>query len=89
MALQVVGDQQLVAILAAAEQEQVDLGGVELLRGTQRALHELDPAPRAALPQHEHVPAIRVDGEVLRVQLAENELHARAPSTAGRDRGRR
>ena len=76
VALQVVGDQQLVAILAAAEQEEVDLGGVELLRRTQRALHELDPAPCAALAQHEHVPAVGVDREVLGVELAEDELHA-------------
>ena len=76
VALQVVGDQQLVAILAAAEQEEVDLGGVELLRRTQRALDELDPAPCAALAQHEHVPAVGVDREVLGVELAEDELHA-------------
>ena len=79
VALQVVGDQQLVAILAAAEQEEVDLVRRRAAPPrTQRALHELDPAPCAALAQHEHVPAVGVDREVLGVELAQDELHARA-----------
>ncbi len=75
MALQVLRHHQLVAILAAAEQEEVDLVGVELLAGAQRALDQLDAPPGAALPQHHHVAAVRVDREVLGVELAEHELH--------------
>ena len=80
MALQVLGDEQLVAILAAADEVEVGGLGVERLADAQRPLLELEPAPFEAPPDDLHVAAVGVDREVLGVELAEHELHAAASS---------
>ena len=83
VALEILGDEQLVAILAAADEVQVGLRQVELLADAQRTLLELEPAPLEP-PAHDlHVAAVGVDREVLGVQLAEHEPHAAASSQYG------
>ena len=84
MALQVLGDEHLVAILAAADEVEVGGLGVERLADAQRSLLELEPAPLEAPPDHLDVAAVGVDREVLGVELAEHELHAAASSQYGR-----
>ena len=77
---QVLGDEQLVAILAAADQVQVGGLGVELLADPQRPLLELEAAPLEPPADDLDVAAVGVDREVLGIELAEHELHAAAAS---------
>ena len=88
VALQILGHEQLVAVLAAADEVEVGGFGVERLADAQRSLLELEPAPLEPPPDHLDVAAIGVDREVLRVELAEHELHAAASSQYGRARPR-
>ena len=80
VALQILGHEHLVAILAAADQVEVGRRRVERLADSQRPLLQLEPSPLEAPPDHLDVAAVRVDREVLGIQLAEHELHAAASS---------
>ena len=84
VALQVLGHEHLVAVLAAADEVQVGRLGVERL--AERSGRSTSSIPRQAQPpaQDLHVAAVGVDREVLGVQLAEHELHAAASSQYGR-----
>ena len=79
-------DERLLAILPAADVEEVD-GRRHRLAEPDRLQLEIDPAgPRPGL-EHGDVPAIGVDVEVLRVEVADAELHAAAARSRGRARG--
>ena len=80
VALEVLGHEHLIAILAAADEVEVGRLGVERLAHAQRALLELEPAPLEAAPDDLDVAAVGVDREVLGIELAEHELHAAASS---------
>ena len=67
----VVGDRRLVAVLAAADVEEVMGVGVEWLLEARRCVLEADPAPLAARAQHGDVAAIGIDVHQLGVERAD------------------
>jgi hypothetical protein len=69
----VVGDGDLVAILAAADVEEVMGVGLEALADGARGEREAEPAPLAACAQHGDVAAIGVDVHELRIERADAE----------------
>jgi hypothetical protein len=72
---QVLGHERLLAILAAADVEEVDVGGQRLSK-PDRVVLEADAAPGGAALENGHVAAVRIDVEVIRIQVAEDEFHA-------------
>ena len=68
VAHQVLGHEPLVAILAAADVDQVVGARVEGLAGAGRGVLEADPAPLAAPPQEDDVAAVGVDVHLVRVE---------------------
>src|SRR5581483_34427 len=78
----VLGHQRLVAVLPAADVEQVVGRWVEALAGARRGVREADPAPFAAAAQEDDVAAVGVDVHLLRVEGQQAQLHQPAlPST--------
>ena len=69
-------DERLLAVLAAADVEKVVLARMERLSDGNGAHLELVPAPRRAPRQHCDVAAVRVDVQVVRVQMPDDDLHA-------------
>src|SRR5262249_52311779 len=57
----VLGHESLVAVLAAADVDQVVLGGVEAVSGAGGRVAEADAAPLAATLEEDHVAPVRVD----------------------------
>ena len=77
--------QALVAILAAAEVEEVVRVGVDRLAQPRRRHPEADPAPRAAALEHEQVAAVGVDVHEVGVQRADAQLsHGASPPSSRR-----
>jgi hypothetical protein len=68
-------DQALVAVLAAADVDQVRRGPVEFLAQTRRRVVEADPSPLAAPPQEQDVAPVGVDVHLVRVQGQQPQLH--------------
>ncbi len=69
------GDGTLVAVLAAAEVEEVVGRGVDALAGAGGGVGEADPTPLAAPLQEEDVAAVGVDVHLVRVEGEQAELH--------------
>ena len=82
-----VGDQGLIAILPAADQDDIRGGRVEVLTEPQRRDLHGQTAPAGPLREHAHVAAIAVDGEQLGVDGDDAE-HQRASSQNGAVRPR-
>ena len=76
-------DERLLAILAAADVEQVDLSSVHALADADRGDLELMAASCGTLGQHGDVAAVGVDVQVVRVEMPDADLHA-ARSQYGR-----
>jgi hypothetical protein len=75
--------QRLLAVLAAAHVEEVVLARRDRVAEVDRPVLEADPAPGRASLQDGDVAAVRVDVEVVGVQVADDDLqalHAAAPS---------
>ncbi len=70
---QILGAQQLVAILAAAEVKQIVRVTVERLAQAAGGELKTDAPPRAATLQHEQVAAIGVDVHQVRIQRAHTQ----------------
>ena len=70
----VLGDEHLVAVLAAADVDQVVLGRVEAVARAGGRVAEGDAPPLAAALQEEDVAAVRVDVHLLRVEREQPEL---------------
>src|SRR4051812_15992784 len=68
-------DESLLAILAAADVEEIVVAGDERIAEPDRANLELVPAPSRPPREHGHVAAIGVDVQVVRVQVADDDLH--------------
>jgi len=73
---QVLCDERLFAVLAAADVEEVVLAGIERLSNRDGSHVELVTAPRRAPRQDRDVAAVRVDVQVVRVQMPDDDLHA-------------
>src|SRR5262249_14443695 len=69
------GDRSLVAVLAAAEVEEVVVGGVQSLAWARGRVGELDAPPLAAPAQEEDVAAVGVDVHLIGVEGEAAELH--------------
>src|ERR1044072_6729278 len=69
------GDRSLVAVLAAADVEEVVGVGIDCLAEPGRGVGERDPAALAAPLQEEDVAAIGVDVHLLRIEGEDAELH--------------
>ncbi len=70
----VLGDQDLIAILAAPDVDQVVFRGVEALARTGSLKAEADPSPLAAPLQEDHVSSVRVDVHLLRIEREQPEF---------------
>ncbi len=70
------GDERLLAVLAAADVEQVVLPGSQRLAHRHGTHLQLVAAPRRTPLQHRDVAAVGVDVEVVRVEMADDDLHA-------------
>src|SRR5262249_14439676 len=70
----VLGDESLVAVLAAADVDQVVLGGVEPVSGAGGRVAEAHAAPLAATLEGDHVAPVRVDGHLLGVERQQAQL---------------
>ena len=66
---EVVGDAPLLAILAAADEDEVELRGVEGVTHVHVGKLEADAARFAAVAQGDHVPAVAVDVHHIRVEV--------------------
>ena len=66
-------DQRLLAVLAAADVEEVDLAARHVVAGPDRADVELVPAPARPAFEHGDVAAVGVDVEVVRVEVADDD----------------
>src|SRR5438132_8089444 len=78
-------DHRLLAILAAAEEDQVCLGRIERVSQGQLLDFELDTPPLRSTPERQHVAAIAIDAHQVRVEVNEPNLprsHARTRSAA-------
>ncbi len=73
---EVAGDERLLAVLAASDVVQVDLACRHRLVHADRAHVELVAAQPGALGQHRDVPAVGVDVQVVRVEVADPDSHA-------------
>jgi len=73
-------DESLLAILAAADVQEVERGGIEGVSETDCRQDELVPPERCAPREDRDVAAIRVDVEVLGVEVADPNPHGRASS---------
>ena len=73
---EILGDERLFAVLAAAHIEKIVLARMERLSDGNGAHFELVPAPRRAPRQHCDVAAVRVDVQVVRVEVPDDDLHA-------------
>ena len=80
------GDERLLAVLAAADVVEVVLAGPDGLAETDRPVVQLDAAPRAPALEDGDVAAVRVDVQVLGIEVPDDELHATASSQYGRTR---
>ena len=80
------GDERLLAVLAAADVVEVVLAGPDGLAETDRPVVQLDAAPRAPALEDGDVAAVRVDVQVLGIEVRDDELHATASSQYGRTR---
>ena len=69
-------DERLLAVLAAADVEEVDLARRHAVAHPDRAHVELVAARRRALGQHGDVPAVGVDVQVVRIEVADPDPHA-------------
>ena len=67
---QIRGDQRLLAVLAAADVEQVELAGPDLVTDGDRRHLELVPAKRRTPREDSDIAAIRVDVEVLGIEVS-------------------
>src|SRR6185369_1388782 len=79
-------DQGLLAVLTAAHVEEVVLARPDGLAEADRPVVQLDAAPRAPALEDGDVAAVRVDVQVLGIQVPDDELHATASSQYGRTR---
>src|SRR5204863_2904092 len=70
------GDQLLLAVLAAADVEEVVLARPHRVGRAERANLQLVPAPGCAPREHGDVAAVGVDGQVVRKEVADDDLHA-------------
>ena len=66
-------DQRLLAVLAAADVEEVDLAARHVVARPDRAHVELVPAPARPALEHGDVAAVGVDVEVVRVEVADDD----------------
>ena len=82
------GDQLLLAVLAAADVEEVVLARPDRVAGAERPHLELVAAPGGAPRQHRDVAAVGVDVQVVREEMADDDLHA-ASSQYGLTKPRR
>ena len=73
---EVARDERLLAVLAAADIEEVDLAGGHRVAHPDRAHLELVAAQPGALGEHGDVPAVGVDIQVVRIQVADPDSHA-------------
>jgi hypothetical protein len=71
-------DQRLLPVLAAADVEEVVLARHDRIVRPDRADIELEPAPGRSPRQDGDVAAVGVDVQVVRVQMADDDLHPRA-----------
>ncbi len=79
LALQhVLGDQHLVAVLAAADVDQVVLGRVEILAGPAPCT-KADPTPLASPLEEEDVPPVGVDVHLLGIEREQSQFAVMAP----------
>jgi hypothetical protein len=76
LVFEVARDERLLAVLAAADVEEVVRAGLQdVVR--RNGLHlELVPAPRGAALEHGDVPAVGVDVQVLGIEVPDDDLHA-------------
>ena len=72
------GDQELLAILAAADVEQVQLVGTDSVADGDSRHFELVAAQRGPPGEHRDVAAVGVDVEVLGIEVADPDLHVRS-----------
>jgi hypothetical protein len=72
---QVRSDERLLAILAAADVEEVVLARDERITERHGPHLELDPSPRRPLSEDRDVAPVGVDVQVLRVEMPQNDLH--------------
>ena len=72
------GDERLLAVLAAADVEEVVLAGDEAVAEADRAHLELVAAPRRPPGEDRHVAAVGVDVQVVGIEVADDDLHAAA-----------
>src|SRR5215207_234941 len=75
------GDDALVAILPAADVDQVVGVGVDRLAGPGGSVLEADPPPLTTTLKEEHVAAVGVDVHLLGVQRQQSQLHHAASKT--------
>ena len=73
---EVVRDERLLAVLAAADVEEVDLADRHRVADADRAHLELVPAQPGSRGQHGDVPAVGVDVQVVRIEVADPDPHA-------------
>jgi hypothetical protein len=76
LALEVVRDERLLAILAPADVQQVVHAGLQRVLGRNGLDLELVPAPCGATFEHGDVPAVGVDVQIVRVEVPDDDLHA-------------
>ena len=77
LAGEIVRDERLLAVLAATDVEEVDLAGRDLVADAdRRAPRARARAQRARRVEDGDVAAVRVDVEVVRIEVADADLHA-------------
>ena len=76
LAFEVVRDERLLAVLAAADVEKVVRAGHERVVHRDAVHLELVAAPRRPPLEHGDVPAVGVDVQVLRIEVPDDDLHA-------------
>jgi hypothetical protein len=76
--LQVPRHESLFAILAAAHVIEVVFAGPDSLAEADRPIVEIDPSPAGAPLEHGDVSTIRVDVEVVGIEMADDDFHAAA-----------
>src|SRR5262249_16612482 len=85
---EILGDELLLAVLAAADIEEIVLARLDRLADGDRAHLELVPAPGGASRQHGDVPAVGVDVQVVGIEVADDDSHAARSSQYGRTKPR-
>ena len=85
---QILGAQRLVAVLAAADVEEVVGVGVERVAEAGAGELEAEPAPLAALAQQREVAAVGVDVHQVRIQRADAQAVSHGRPPPGRPRAR-